>query len=132
MVKKMEAKDIVVYVAGPLSDNECGYLQNVSRNLQTAKSIKELGYSVIAPSCDLLLGLQAGNYEYYDYADNSLAIMKKCDILFLDIGWENSKGCLNEKKVANELGIPIAKAYYEIDIIALDLGMDDIERRFGE
>lgn len=105
----------LVYVAGPLSDDECGYLQNVSKNIKTAVLIKNRGYSVVAPSVDLLLGIQSGIYEYYDYADNSLEIMKRCDVLYLDEDWNMSNGCKREARVARELGIPIVFSLKQLE-----------------
>ena len=39
--------------------------------------------------------------------DGDFEIIKRCDAIFLNKGWENSKGCKAEKKLAESLEIPI-------------------------
>jgi hypothetical protein len=110
--------DILIYCAGPLSATEVNYIKNVHRNIQTSIKIKKAGYSVVTPSNDLLVGLQAGDYGYEDYANNALQIMKRCDIVYLDEGWEKSKGCLQEKVIAEKYNIPVVLSFYELNTVA--------------
>lgn len=115
MLKKYEnRKNILVYVAGPLSDNECEYIKNVHKNIQAAIMIKKLGFSYICPSLDLLVGIMDGCFDYKDYANNSMELMKRCDVLYLGEGWENSKGCLKELEEAKKLNMFICE---DLDIL---------------
>ena len=83
MSKKYQNREnILVYVAGPLSDSECEYIKNVNKNIQTAIMIKNLGFSYVCPSLDLLVGIMAGYFDYKDYASNSMELMKRCDVLY--------------------------------------------------
>ena len=55
--------------------------------------------------------LQYGHmYEVMDYIhgmDLCLSLLRKCDMLLLLKGWQESRGCMAEWAAARELGIPI-------------------------
>lgn len=96
----------LIYVAGPLNDDSCGYIQNLSNMNKEALLLKKNGFAVYIPGNDIILGLLAGNFTYEDYFDNSIEIMKKCDGIYFCNGWETSDGCKKEMFIATNLTIP--------------------------
>lgn len=76
--------------------------------------VKKLGFSAIAPATDLLVGIMASNYKYSDYANNSLEILKRCDIVYMGEGWSKSSGCICEANTARKEKIPVAFSIEEV------------------
>jgi len=98
------------YIAGALNDEACFYIQNLHKMIIWGEKIRQLGFAVFIPGLDFLQGLVHGNFIYSDYFDNDQPFLKKCDIVFVVPGWENSKGTAEELRTARECSIPI---YYE-------------------
>ena len=103
------------YVAGALGHSDvCVYLSNVSRNMQTAEDLRNMGVAVFVPSVDLLMGIKFGDYVYTDYFENSQPWLDKSDFVYLTPGWEESKGTKKEIKRAKRQGIPIFYSYAQV------------------
>lgn len=85
-----------VYVAGPLNAGAKDYIQNLHKMIITAEKIRKLGCAVFVPGLDILQGIVFGNWDYYDYFDNSQPWLDVADIVFFSKGWEQSEGCVNE------------------------------------
>jgi len=96
-----------IYIAGKLSDDACGYIKNLHRMIETARSVRRAGFSVYVPGNDFLEGLVAGNFEYSEYFNNSQPWLAVSDAVFLTPGWEDSAGTKREIEYANLLGIPV-------------------------
>ena len=97
-----------VYIAGKLSDTDvCQYIQNCSRMMTTAESIRQLGCAVFVPAIDLLMGIKFGYYQYEDYFDGSQLWLDASDCVYLTPGWDESKGTRREIERAGKKGIPV-------------------------
>jgi guanylate kinase len=103
------------YVAGALNSSDCiGYLQNVSRMMETAESIRQLGVAPFIPGIDLLMGIKFGYYEYDDFFDCSQMWLDSSDFVYLTPQWEDSKGTRREIERAGKNGIPVFMEYDEV------------------
>ena len=97
----------VIYIAGKLSDQPEGYIKNMHKMIREAEEIRRLGFAVVVPCLDVLCGLVMGDMTYEDYFENNLAIMRKCDGVYMMQGWTASKGAVREYKIAEDAGIPV-------------------------
>ncbi len=113
----------IIYVAGKYTawtkdkDKELDW-SGIEHNIRTAemKSIKlwRRGWAVITPH------LNTAHYERYEdselglsyktWIEGDLAILLKCDAMFVMKGWKTSKGTKGEIKFAKEHNIPV---FYE-------------------
>jgi hypothetical protein len=96
-----------IYIAGKLNDMACDYIKNVSRMCRCAIEVQKCGFAVYVPGIDLLMGLVAGDMEYYKYFNNSQDWLKVSDAVFLTPGWETSQGTKREIELARSLNIPV-------------------------
>lgn len=98
----------LVYVAGKLNDDACGYIKNLAEMLDASCEIKLNKYAAtICPGNDFLEGLWCGTMEYEDYTWNSLEQLKRCDAVYVLPGSENSNGVQKEIEEATKRGIPM-------------------------
>lgn len=98
----------LVYVAGKLNDDACGYIKNLAEMLDASCEIKLNKYAAtICPGNDFLEGLWCGTMEYEDYTWNSLEQLKRCDAVYVLPGSENSNGVQKEIEEAKHRNIPI-------------------------
>jgi hypothetical protein len=109
----------LIYIAGKLNDDACGYIQNVHEMINYAESIRMVGCSVAVPCNDLIHGLVIGCHEYKDYFENNVEIMKRCDAVALVPGWKSSEGTKREILIAEKIGIPILYDYLEAEVFIL-------------
>jgi len=105
----------VVYVAGPYTGKD-----KIERNINIEVARKyglrlwELGFAVITPHLNTM--------QMDDYIDvppeifyaGDLAILKKCDAIFMVDTWKDSVGAKREHEFAKENNIPI---FYKINDI---------------
>lgn len=102
----MNRNRIVAYVAGPYSGDIEG---NIKRAEKVSIDLIRKGYSVITPHKN------TAHYEKYEgeginretWIEMDLAILRRCDILFVMEGYEGSKGTAGEIKFATENNIPV-------------------------
>lgn len=73
-----------------------------------------MGAAIYNPANDLVQGIITGEWDYQDYTQNDFPILKKCDALYLIEGWENSVGCLKEKRFAEAHNIPVFTKHWEL------------------
>ena len=92
-----------VYIAGALNSDAVYYIQNMHKMACYAEEIRKMGYSVYVPFLDILMGFKFGNYEYYDYFENSQPWLASSDIMFVVPGYENSYGAKKEIEFAKSL-----------------------------
>ena len=103
---------IKAYIAGPINaDNAVDHLKNMHAFYKAENRLIKDGLSPYNPCSNYLLGVMYGNYEYKDYAEAHIPWLKSSDIVYLLPGWENSKGTLEEIKIAREHGIPTIEDY---------------------
>ena len=101
---------IKVYVAGPYSaNNVIDVLKNIGRGEKACAKLFVNGFAPFCPWHDKSFVTDNSEYDFtveqfYDY---SLAWLKVSDLMLVLDGWKDSKGTLEEMKVAKELNIPI-------------------------
>lgn len=76
---------------------------SLNEALEKGKKIEAAGFIAINP-CTLING--GGKLTWEDYIDMDLAILKKCNCIYMLNGWQNSRGACIEKEYADRHGIP--------------------------
>lgn len=95
----------IAYVAGPYrAKTKLGIIKNIMAARKIAKELWKLGYSVICPHSNS--GLFSGIPEEI-FLEGDIEILKKCDVVVLVPGWENSSGTMNEIQIAAANNIAI-------------------------
>lgn len=105
----------LVYLASPYSgkdENEIWH--NVIKAHQKAAEVWQAGFVCISPCSNT--AFFGGDYDLYLKGD--MEIIKRCDAVLLNDGWENSKGCQMERSFAESMGIPV---YEDIDHLQKDM-----------
>ena len=97
----------LIYVAGKLNDDACGYIKNLHRMIEWGNMLLHCGFQRHIPGLDLLCGLLDGNFDYSDYFNSNQLILERCDAVFLVPEFETSEGTKREIETANRLNIPI-------------------------
>ena len=110
----------LVYIAGKLNGDACGYIQNVYEMVNYAESIRMIGCSVAIPCNDLLHDMIISGHEYEDYFENNVEIMKRADAVALVPNWKSSEETKKEIKIAEKLGIPVLYDYTEVEKFILE------------
>jgi len=99
----------LVYIAGALSGREVEYLANVARMAQVWRKLIEAGYACFCPAADLLLGLVTpAGWPGSVYKEQSMEMLRRCDVVFVTNPAEISWGVAAEIAEAERLGIPVA------------------------
>lgn len=100
----------LIYVAAPYRAET---KQAVARNIEAAKHVGQLmarkGWMPVMPTANTgLFDFDYPSLQDDDFwLDGTLELMRRCDAVVLTPGWEDSKGCLNEIRVARELGMKV-------------------------
>ena len=119
MVSKNMGQGLVVYIAGPMRGHQ--YFNFPAFDRANEDLLAE-GYSVISPA-DLdrehgfdpmslpedydWLDLQKIDFSLHDAIDRDVAALKGSDAIYLLDGWEQSRGALAEKSLAEWLGLMV-------------------------
>lgn len=106
---KKSRRDFRVYVAGPIQgENLLVSLANLENGQRETARVFQLGFSPFPVFSDFLF-LQrvrpiAAIQDIYNY---SLTWLKTADVMIVLNGWEKSKGCIAEKRMADECGVHV-------------------------
>ena len=105
----MTRRDLKVYVAGPIQSATLLHsLANLENGQMWTARMFQLGFAPFPVFTDASFIQKVRPVppiqDVYNY---SLAWLKVADAMYVIPGWEHSAGCLAEKKVAEELSIPI-------------------------
>jgi hypothetical protein len=106
-----------VYVAGAYSaNNVLDVLKNIGKGERLASDIFKLGFAPFCPMFDKEFIIRDPDFDYtiemfYEY---SIAWLLVSDCILLIPGWQNSKGTLEEIRIAESKGIPIFEKLEEI------------------
>lgn len=92
-----------IFLSGPIT----GIPNYVEAFDYVEKLLKEQKFFVMNPAV-----LPPYGFSHEDYMTITLSMQKICDATFLLPGWEDSEGCIEEVKNANELHQPI---FYTVD-----------------
>ncbi len=114
---KWQTQDLI-YVAGPLDspDGSIGYLRNLKSMTEHATIIDKMNATAFNPGLDVLPSIMNGAKEHSEYLENDLNMVQRCDALFLCPGWEDSVGSNEEKKSAENEGIPIFTDLWKLSV----------------
>lgn len=108
MVMDAIFKKDLIYIGGKLNDDAPGYIRNLSDMAFVSIDLKEnYDLATICPGNDFIEGLVDGCLTYDDYLKNTREQLRRCDALFLMYNWKDSKGAVEEVKMANLWGIPV-------------------------
>ena len=88
-----------VYISGPIT----GVIEAEECFREAEQKIEAAGFIAINP-CTLING--GGKLTWEDYIDMDLAILKKCNCIYMLNGWQNSRGATIEKEFAEKHNIP--------------------------
>jgi len=108
-----------IYVAGAYSaDNVMQVFKNMSHGIEISTQLLKLGFAPFCPWLDFQFAINDPNLTIDDFYEYSLAWMEAADFLYVLVGWENSKGTINEIARAKELQIPVL---YEKEFSPMEL-----------
>ena len=88
-----------VYISGPIT----GVIEAEEYFREAEQKIEAAGFIAINPYT-LING--SGKLTWEDYIDMDLAILKKCNCIYMLNGWQNSRGATLEKAFAKRHNIP--------------------------
>jgi len=112
---KLKGKDMkLLYIAGKLNGDACEYIRNMNTMVNYAERVRQLGCAVTVPCNDFIQGAIIGEYNYDDYFDNNVELMKRCDAIALCPNWMGSKGVTREIEIAQDLKIPVLFDFVEV------------------
>lgn len=86
-----------VYISGPMT----GY-ENLNKDaFYTMEAVlTSMGHSVVNPA-----HTDVPEWEWIDYMNYDLMLLKGCDAIYMLNGWQHSKGARIERRYAKRLGI---------------------------
>lgn len=106
----------LIFISGSYSAVSWSQIQDnikLARDAQVKLTLK--GWAVLCPHTNtggMELLEAAGDIEYKDYLDQGLAILERCDAIFMLKDWQRSHGAKLEHKYAD---IWEKQIYYEVD-----------------
>lgn len=108
----------LVYISHPYNGKEENVMdaEQIARDLQAAYPEVVFISPLHAVMC---------NYDELDYETGlsyALAIMRRCDILYLSGDWKNSTGCMAEWLDASAIGMPQAQDDKDLDCLLSNYG----------
>jgi nucleoside 2-deoxyribosyltransferase len=107
----------VVYLASRYSDPDPQVMrENVRQAGKIAHGIMKKGYAVISPVNNSDWQGKEAEFTHKEWLEMDFKLLERCDILVLGYNWENSAGCLEERKFAEENNIPVIEWQYLPDI----------------
>jgi hypothetical protein len=96
----------VIYIAGSYrSDCENGVFENIIRARNAAVKLWQQGYAVVCPH--LNSAFMGGICDDKAFLEGDLAILRRCDCIYLLKGWELSQGARAEHELAVKIGLEI-------------------------
>ena len=95
----------VAYIAGPYrAKTEYELVSNIRVAEKAAIALWQMGYAVICPH--LNSAHFGGVCPDKSFLDGDLEILRRCDLIVLVDGWENSAGARDEYMQADSINIP--------------------------
>lgn len=99
-------KRLRVYIAGPISGRE---IQEVVDAFALAeRQLKLLGFKPVNPARHIDRIHSSGD-EWGFWMRRCIAELVTCNAIYLLEGWQKSRGCRLEQKIARELGLAILR-----------------------
>ena len=98
----------LVYLASPYrSKDEWGLHQNIHHAHKAARQIWQISSLVCISPCSNTAFFGGDDIPDSVWLEGDIEILRRCDALFLNEGWENSSGCIDEKTFAEKIGLPV-------------------------
>jgi len=106
---------ICLYPAGPIQGKDLlESLRNINRGIDWTAKLREMGFSPFPVFEDFQDIMRTRDVPIESIYEMSLAWLRKADCMFLLPGWEGSKGAREERRVAEECGIPVFEDLIEL------------------
>lgn len=106
--EKRFKRSLVIYLSGKYSGKT---KREISRNIEIARNyaimLWEAGATVVTPHLNTQHFEQDCTCTYEDYIEGDLALLGKCDVIYMLEDWEQSGGARIEKDYARKEGIHI-------------------------
>lgn len=95
----------LVYVSHPFTGNE---VENRQDARETCAQLKEEhpDWCIVDP-LGMFAWLDYVKISYEDALKMCIAVLERCDAIYLCQGWDDSKGCREERKAAKNKGLEV-------------------------
>lgn len=107
--KRYERQEGTVYISGPITG-----VKDWKKNFDRAyKELKSWGFGVvhnpreIAEAVEMTCQAMGKKAEYKDYMKADIRVLLNCTHIYMLAGWENSRGAVLEKSIADALGMEV-------------------------
>jgi len=111
----------VIYLAGK-------YTGDIAANIQTARNyairLWESGYAVVTPHLNTAHFEKDCLCDYKDYMEGDLAILERCDEIWMLPNWQDSPGAKLEQQHALKKGITVCYCDTNTIPFCLDPGVE--------
>lgn len=107
--KRYERQEETVYISGPIT----GVKDWKERFDKAYRDLKELGFMCvhnpreIADGVNTVFAVSRREPEYKDYMKADIRVLLNCTHIYMLKGWENSRGAVLEKSIADALGMEV-------------------------
>ena len=99
----------LAYVAGPYrAETEWKVKLNIRNAERVALAYWSMGYAVICPHKNT--SLMGGSLPDSVWLEGDLEMLRRCDVIVMVPGWENSSGAKAELEEAKRLGLEVIYA----------------------
>jgi hypothetical protein len=99
----------LIYVAGPYrATSKAGVTRNINHAKNEAKKLWVAGWSVICPHMNT--AHLDGVVPEDAFLAGDIEILKRCDAIWMLLGWDKSLGARVEMELAKQIGLEV---YYE-------------------
>ncbi len=104
----------LIYIAGPLfAADDWQIRQNIHRAAQVGFEVAKRGACPVIPHTNtgaVFMGTLTHEFWY----DATMELMRRCDAIVMEPGWEKSKGAAAEAAEASDRGMPIFAVYEDL------------------
>ena len=110
----MSKRETIIYIAGKYSAETRDEISlNIHKAFLTAQTIWSLGYFAFCPHKNTEHFEElVPSLTHEDYIVGDIAMLERCDAIFMVDGWKESNGAIREHARAEQLGIQI---FYDIE-----------------
>jgi len=103
----------VVFIAGPFT---AGTAWDIEQNVRCAEgcalAVARSGAMPLCPHTNTRL-FHGQCTEQFWY-DGTLELLRRCDAVLMVPGWERSKGATNERRFAEQIGLPVFESTADV------------------